>query len=76
MSDMRCTTDQPSDAEFTDWELARRQFLKTSGMGLGAAVLGCLLPQNRQARASDPVGAGAWRETRDLPVHGGCAQSD
>ena len=25
---------------------ARRQFLKTSGMGLGASALGSLLPQN------------------------------
>ena len=33
----------------TDWELARRQFLKTSGMGLGAAVLGAMLPQNSSA---------------------------
>lgn len=29
---------------------ARRQFLKTSGMGLGAATLGSLLPQNGHAR--------------------------
>ncbi len=31
--------------------LARRQFLKTSGMGLGVPVLGSLLPQNSLARA-------------------------
>ncbi|MHC4876466.1 MAG: DUF1501 domain-containing protein, partial [Planctomycetota bacterium] len=36
----------------TDWELARRQFLKTSGMGLGAAVAGALLPQNSHARTA------------------------
>ncbi len=30
---------------------ARRQFLKTSGMGLGAAALAALLPQNSVARA-------------------------
>lgn len=35
--------------DITDWELARRQFLKTSGMGLGASVLGTLLPQNSHA---------------------------
>lgn len=31
-------------------EQARRQFLNTSGMGLGASVLGSLLPQNASAR--------------------------
>ena len=40
----------------TDWGLARRQFLKTSGMGLGAAVLGSLLPQNAQARNAASTG--------------------
>ena len=29
---------------------ARRQFLKASSMGLGAAALAALLPQNREAR--------------------------
>jgi len=38
------------DIHFTDWALARRQFLQTSGMGLGATVLGSMLPQNLQAR--------------------------
>ncbi|MCA9046230.1 MAG: twin-arginine translocation signal domain-containing protein, partial [Planctomycetaceae bacterium] len=33
-----------------EWAQARRQFLKTSGMGLGATVLGALLPQNTSAR--------------------------
>ena len=31
---------------------ARRQFLKTSGMGLGATVMGSLLPQNSAARVA------------------------
>jgi hypothetical protein len=31
---------------------ARRQFLKTSGMGLGVTALASLLPQNRAARAA------------------------
>ncbi|MCA8993024.1 MAG: DUF1501 domain-containing protein [Planctomycetaceae bacterium] len=33
-----------------EWAQARRQFLKTTGMGLGATVLGALLPQNTSAR--------------------------
>lgn len=33
----------------TDWQIARRHFLQTSGMGIGAAVLGALLPQNASA---------------------------
>ncbi|MEO1615435.1 MAG: DUF1501 domain-containing protein [Planctomycetota bacterium] len=42
----------PNDLPATDWELARRQFLKTSGMGLGASVLGTLLPQKSHAENS------------------------
>ena len=40
---------------------ARRQFLKTSGMGLGAATLGSLLPQNSLARSVSPSAAKAKR---------------
>ena len=39
-----------NDPPLTDWSLARRQFLKTSGMGLGTAVLGALLARNGRAR--------------------------
>ncbi|MDG2124249.1 MAG: DUF1501 domain-containing protein [Verrucomicrobiales bacterium] len=35
---------------------ARRQFLKTTGMGLGATALGSLLPQNALARLAGPAG--------------------
>ena len=45
-----------SNFPVTDWELARRQFLKTSGMGLGAAVAGALLPQNSHARTAASTG--------------------
>ncbi|MCA9265101.1 MAG: DUF1501 domain-containing protein, partial [Planctomycetales bacterium] len=41
----------------TNWQLARRQFLQTTGMGLGATVLGAMLPQNvtaRDANAANP----------------------
>lgn len=41
----------------TNWELARRQFLQTSGMGLGATVLGALLPQNRRASGDETSSA-------------------
>lgn len=34
--------------------LGRRRFLQTSGMGLGAAALGALLPQNAEARVTAP----------------------
>ncbi|MEZ6097350.1 MAG: DUF1501 domain-containing protein [Pirellulaceae bacterium] len=40
----------------TDWALARRQFLKTTGMGIGAAVLGAMLPQNGHARTAFATG--------------------
>lgn len=40
------------DRPTTDWQVARRQFLQTSGMGMGATVLGALLPQNAAARGS------------------------
>ena len=39
-----------NDPPLTDWSLARRQFLKSSGMGLGAAVLGSLLSRNGRAQ--------------------------
>jgi hypothetical protein len=35
----------PESADSFRWQLARRQFLQTSGMGLGAAVLGSVLAQ-------------------------------
>ncbi len=38
---------------------ARRQFLKTSGMGLGVSALASLLPQNLAAQAIDGTGARA-----------------
>ncbi len=41
----------------TRWSQARRQFLKTSGMGLGAAALGALLPQNSHARTGGALPA-------------------
>ena len=44
------------------WSQARRQFLKTSGMGLGAAALGSLLPQNAMARQG-----GALYQTHNQP---------
>ena len=44
------------DVQITDWELARRQFLKTSGMGLGATVLGTLLPNSGDAQTNASTG--------------------
>ena len=38
--------------QLTNWMLARRQFLKTSGAGLGATVLGTLLSEKTRAGAS------------------------
>ncbi|MGB0582449.1 MAG: DUF1501 domain-containing protein, partial [Limisphaerales bacterium] len=35
-----------------NWSQARRQFLKTSGMGIAASALGALLPQNAEARSA------------------------
>ena len=44
--------------DLTDWQLARRQFLRTTGMGIGATVLGNLLTQRAPAaipyRLSEP----------------------
>jgi hypothetical protein len=45
------------------WSQARRHFLKTSGMGLGAAALGALLPQNLDARSGGSLHA-AHRKPR------------
>ncbi len=50
------TDSMSNNRPMTDWELARRQFLKTSGMGLGAAVAGALLPQNSHARTAAATG--------------------
>ena len=41
-----------------NWSLARRQFLKTSGMGLGTTVLGSLLSSSASARESAPYMTG------------------
>ncbi|MCP4784669.1 MAG: DUF1501 domain-containing protein [Fuerstiella sp.] len=41
-----------NDSPSTDWALARRQFLQTGSMGLGATVLGSLLA--RKSRAQNP----------------------
>ncbi len=37
---------------------ARRQFLKTSGMGLGVTALASLLPQNSAAQSAGPASRG------------------
>ena len=45
----------------SNMRLARRQFLKTSGMGLGATAMASLLPQNGHARQLNPRDAKAKR---------------
>ena len=40
-----------------NWSLARRQFLKTSGMGIAASAMGALLPQNAPARSQAALSA-------------------
>ena len=45
----------------SNMRLARRQFLKTSGMGLGATAMASLLPQNGHARQLNPRAAKAKR---------------
>lgn len=53
---MKENTNFEFDRPTTDWQVARRQFLQTSGMGLGATVLGALLPQNAAARETALTG--------------------